>query len=191
MDARSPKRMENSLIFVYVLKKALLFIHAIVFQFAPSKAETSTLPVFSDNVLPSMLVYRGVIDLSECTAGFLKGIFLDSKDQLNAFLSSGPVPSEGAGANKAPPKEGPHLSKEEAYVLRASAVDACELVVGAAQVIEVPEDEEKQAWLRNIKLPQLDGWLWAVAKDRLDYRSVERFVETSIELADEHMSTSI
>lgn len=183
MNTRSPKLMGNSLIAVYVFKKALFLIHAIVLRFATSKAvplpETSTLPVFSDNVLPSMLVHLGVIDLSECTVGSLKGIFLDSKDQLNAFLSSGPVPSEAAGANKAPPKEGPHLSKEEAYVLRASAVDACELIVGAARVIEVPEDEEKQAWLRNINLPQLDGWLWAVAKDRLDYRSLERFVETS------------
>ncbi|KAG9046625.1 hypothetical protein FS837_003947 [Tulasnella sp. UAMH 9824] len=168
---------------VYVFKKALFLIHAIVLRFSPSKAvpipDTSALPVFSDNVLPSMLVHLGVIDLSECTVGSLKGIFLDSKDQLYAFLSSGPVPSEAAGANKAPPKEGPHLSKEEAYVLRASAVDACELIVEAARVIEVPEDEIKQAWLRNITLPQLDGWLWAVAKDRLDYRSLERFVETS------------
>lgn len=126
-----------------------------------------------------MLVHLGVIDLSECTAGSLKGIFLDSKDQLNALLSSGPVPGDTPGVNKAPPKEGPHLSKEEAFVLRASAVDACELIVEAAHSIVVPEDEEKQAWLRNIKLPQLDGWLWAVAKDRLDYRSLERFVETA------------
>ncbi|KAG8955919.1 hypothetical protein FRC04_006366 [Tulasnella sp. 424] len=168
---------------VYIFKKALLLIHTIVLRFETSKAvpipDTGTLPVFADNVLPSMLVHLGVIDLSECTVGSLKGILLDSKDQLNAFLSSAPVPGDAPGANKAPPKEGPHLSKEEAFVLRASAVDACELIVEAAHSIVVPEDEEKQAWLRNIKLPQLDGWLWAVAKDRLDYRSLERFVETA------------
>ncbi|KAG9018092.1 hypothetical protein FRB90_012330 [Tulasnella sp. 427] len=167
---------------VYIFKKALFLIHAIFLRFGKSESlplpDTSNLPVFADNVLPAMLVHLGVIDLSQCTVTSLRGLFSDSKEQLDAFLSSAQTEETPGGVKKTPPKEGPNLSKEEAFILRAAAVDACELIVETARSIEVPEDEKKQAWLRNVTLPQLDGWLWSVAKDRLDYRRLQRFVET-------------
>ncbi|KAG8908023.1 hypothetical protein FRB99_000841 [Tulasnella sp. 403] len=169
---------------------ALFLIHAIVLRFGgqtPSNEASSTplpipyttnLPIFSDNVIPSMLVHLGVIDLSTSTIGNLKNAFPEAEAKVESLLSSAPKPpTDTTSAAKEPPPEGPRLSKDEAYALRAAAVDACEIIVEQAREIVVPEDKEKETWLRKITLPQLDGWLWSVAKDRADYRSLDRFVE--------------
>jgi len=99
---------------------------------------------------------------------------------LDSLLASTPkVPDDTLpkiDTKKTPPEEGPALTHEEAYVLRAAAIDACELIVEGAKTIEL-DDKAKQEWLGKITLPELDGWLWAVAKDRKDYRSLQRFVE--------------
>lgn len=59
-------------------------------------------------------------------------------------------------------------------MLRAAAVDACDIIVQAAR--EDAKDEDA-SWRKEMTLPQLDGWLWAVAKDRKDYRDLPRFAE--------------
>jgi hypothetical protein len=56
-------------------------IHLVNLRFSSSPhdfvvPDTSQLPVFSDNVLPSMLVHLGIIDLSSATLGLDKS-FLD------------------------------------------------------------------------------------------------------------------
>ena len=69
------------------------------------------------------------------------------------------------------------LTAEQAYILRAAAIDACELIVEYAHSMDAAELEDRGLeWLREITLPDLDTWLWAVAKDRPDYRKLERFV---------------
>lgn len=69
-----------------------------------------------------------------------------------------------------PPTEGPILTTDQACVLRAAAVDACEMIVEKAHELNEP------CWLKDIELPKLDMWLWSIAKDRADYRRLERFV---------------
>ena len=69
---------------------------------------------------------------------------------------------------------GPLLTVEQAYVLRAAAIDACELIVARARTLDVG-GEVGLEWVREITLPELDAWIWAVAKDRPDYRKLERF----------------
>lgn len=55
---------------IYVFKKALFLIHAITIRFGDMNPapfpipDTSNSPVFADNVLPTMLVHFGVIDLT-------------------------------------------------------------------------------------------------------------------------------
>ncbi|KAM6502386.1 hypothetical protein JOM56_002363 [Amanita muscaria] len=55
---------------IYVFKKALFLIHAITIRFGDMNPapfpipDTSDSPVFADNVLPTMLVHFGVIDLT-------------------------------------------------------------------------------------------------------------------------------
>ena len=171
---------------MYCFKKALLTIHALLLRY-PNQPDptvpvpsTITLPIFSDNVIPSMLIHLGVIDLSASTPSLdLAHLFPDarSEDSLQRLLA---LPPEGhKDPKKGVPKEGPILTTEQAYILRAAAIDACELIVDTAHSLK---DDELQGldgvdlhWLREITLPELDAWLWAVAKDRPDYRQLERF----------------
>ncbi|KZT04688.1 uncharacterized protein LAESUDRAFT_737883 [Laetiporus sulphureus 93-53] len=173
---------------IYCFKKALLTIHAIALRFGPPESSssipvprTADLPIFVDNVIPSLLVHLGVIDLStsEPLLG-LSTIFPDAgkAEQLESLLSAAAPPSEPdtkAPQSKEVPKEGPILSVQQAYILRAAAIDACELIVHTAHEMATSGGEEL-AWLKDITAPELDAWLWAVAKDREDYRKLERFV---------------
>ncbi|OAX36088.1 hypothetical protein K503DRAFT_721947 [Rhizopogon vinicolor AM-OR11-026] len=169
---------------VYCFKKALFLIHAVKIRFGsvPSPPfpipNTDRAPAFSDNVLPSILVHLGVLDLSGATSHGLHKLFPDatSEDKINTLLDLPPEASQAVAQDtkKMPPKEGPVLTKEQAYILRAAAVYACEKIVeyvrGDGQL------SEEQTWMKDITSPALDTWLWAIAKDRPDYRKLERFV---------------
>ncbi|KAL1665929.1 hypothetical protein GGF50DRAFT_51724 [Schizophyllum commune] len=162
---------------VYCFKKALFLIHSVVVRFGSLNPppfpvpDTSNLPIFSDNVIPSMLVHLGIIDLS---ASALQHLFTNarSKVTIDSLLAA---PSEGKPLpSTEPPEEGPSVTAREGYILRAAAIDACEVTVKIARELEVPKDLE---WINKLTLPDLDAWLWAGAKDRVDYRSLPRFME--------------
>jgi len=179
---------------VYVFKKALFLAHAIVLRFGPNSTrpiksqlpipDTSTLPVFSDNVLPSMLIYFGILDLSQC-AEPLRTTF--PSVELAPLLRESQPSEDGRKRDSAfRPKvvaDGPTLSSEDAYALRAAAIDACEVIVRVAREIgdashgDGTLDAAERALLRQMTLPEVDGWIWAVAKDRSDYRLLPRFVQ--------------
>lgn len=146
---------------------------------------TSHLPVFSDNVLPSLLVHLGVIDLTTSDPSFkLTSLFPDAQkpEHLNPLLEIAESVGKGSARLKEVPEEGPTLSTEQAFVLRAAAIDACDLITEVARNLGDEEIEarsirgEDVTWLKNITPPQVDAWIWAVAKDREDYRRLERFV---------------
>lgn len=167
---------------VYCFKKALFLIHAVKIRFGSSPPfhipNTAQAPVFTDNVLPSLLVHLGVLDLSGATSHDLHDLFpgAESEDRINTLLALPPEASQGVAQDtkKTPPKDGPVLTTEQAYLLRAAAVHACERIVQYAR--GDGQLSKEQAWLKDITLPELDMWLWAVAKDRPDYRKLERFV---------------
>ncbi|KAJ7497122.1 hypothetical protein FB451DRAFT_1210178 [Mycena latifolia] len=160
---------------IFCFKKALFLINAISIRFGSINPppfpvpSTAHMPVFSDNVLPSLLIHLGVIDISGSPN--LPSVFphAGSPEQLAALLATAP-PS--IGDSKPSLKDGPVLSTDQAYILRAAAIDACELITEVAHTLQGPPSE----WLRDMNLPSLDMWLWAVAKDRMDYRQLERFV---------------
>ncbi|KAF9467261.1 hypothetical protein BDZ94DRAFT_1248929 [Collybia nuda] len=165
---------------IYCFKKALFLIHAISVRFGsitpPPFPIPSTIgsPVFTDNVLPSMLIHLGIIDLSASPS--LSSLFPNagSEGSLKTLLDV----HESTSVPKSLPKEGPVLTSHQAYILRAAAIDACELIVEEAQNLSsntLPSDNTLY-WIREITLPDLDMWIWAVAKDRADYRALERFV---------------
>ncbi|KAG6331551.1 hypothetical protein ID866_7536 [Astraeus odoratus] len=169
---------------VYCFKKALFLIHAIVIRFGSSTTapfplpDTSKIPVFTDNVLPSMLVHLGVIDLSKAAAHGLHTIFPDAGDEakINSLLALPQAPTD-TEPKKHPPKEGPVLNEEQSYILRAAALHACEQIIEVARSLDEDSLPVEHRWIRSITLPELDLWLWAVAKDRSDYRELERFVQ--------------
>lgn len=166
---------------VYCFKKALFLIHAVKIRFGASPPfpipSTAQAPVFADNVLPSLLVHLGVLDLTGASHG-LHNLFpgAESEDKINTLLALPPEASQAVAQDtkETLPKDGPILTTEQAYILRAAAVHACEKIVeytrGDGHV------NEEQTWLKEITLPELDIWLWAIAKDRPDYRKLERFV---------------
>lgn len=165
---------------IYCFKKALFLIHAIHVRFGsitpppfPIPLTTGS-PVFTDNVLPSMLIHFGIIDLSALPS--LSSLFpgAGSEDNLPTLLKV----YEPTSVLKALPKEGPVLTSHQAFILRAAAIDACELIVETAHTLtssSLPSDNSL-LWIKDITLPDLDMWIWAVAKDRADYRALERFV---------------
>lgn len=176
---------------VYCFKKALFLIHGLTLRFGSSSPppfplpDTTKLPVFTDNVLPSLLIHLGVLDLSGTKDVALRSIFSDAANEASVrallavpkdTLGTGTAVTLGTEPVKVPPKEGPVLTSDQAYILRAAAVDACEKIVGYAHQLDEASLQDSQKWIKDITLPELDVWLWAVAKDRSDYRELERFV---------------
>ena len=163
---------------MYCLKKALFLLNAVNIRFGSSGSQvpvpdTSSLPVFTDNVLPSLLVHLGVLDLSRASSG-LHDMFSTESDKLEKLLGKpDPTGDIVAALPKEPPIDGPTLSTEQAYILRAAAVDACEMIIEVAHSLD---SAQVPNWFKDIKLPDLDMWLWSVAKDRSDYRRLPRFV---------------
>jgi hypothetical protein len=161
---------------IYCFKKALFLIHAITVRFGSLSPppfpipHTSGIPVFTDNVLPSILIHLGVINLSESP---LSSLFPNagSDEELAPLLERAPPKATEKGI----PREGPKLTEDQAYILRAAAIDACELIIEVARTGEGIEED----WIKDLTLPDVDIWLWAVAKDRDDYRKLERFVLTN------------
>ena len=138
--------------------------------------DTSVIPVFSDNVLPSMLIHFGVLDVSQSAYKVHRAAF--GKLAVEENLAYTPTDVQGAGGPPMLPtvEEGPVFNEEEAYALRAAAVDVCELLVDAAKNLNLEDHVEENKWVKNLTLPELDGWLWAVAKKgRL--RSLTRFAQ--------------
>lgn len=153
-------------------------IHLVNLRFSSSPhdfvvPDTSRLPVFSDNVIPSILVHLGIIDLSSAILGLDK-LFLDI--DADALLQPDASVEK---TTKGVPKEGPVLTSEQSYALRAAAVYACEVVVNTARSLVITD--QNLLWVNSITLPELDGWLWAGAKDRVDYRRLGRFSLTDTE----------
>ncbi|KAK0241969.1 hypothetical protein EDD85DRAFT_820970 [Armillaria nabsnona] len=153
---------------IYCFKKALFLINGIRVRFGaassspfPIPPSTSHLPIFSDNVIPSLLVHLGVIDLS--ASPILQGVFSDSHSEkkVASLLETSDVSSR-----QGLPRGGPKLTAEQSFVLRAAAIDACEMIVAVAESAAL-----------GITLSDLDAWVWQIAKDRDDYRQLERFAE--------------
>ncbi|KAH8992769.1 hypothetical protein EDB86DRAFT_3175253 [Lactarius hatsudake] len=168
---------------IYCFKKALFLINGVSIRFGakdPSPfpvPQTSHLPVFTDNVLPSILIHFGIVDLSTAAPPALAALFPGAgadDSTLAALFAAAPEPAPSPVAKKPVlPVDGPTLTPAQSYVLRAAAVEACERILVHARAMSAAG--RGAPWLADITLPDLDNWLWAVAKDRADYRALPRF----------------
>lgn len=140
---------------MYLLKKALFLVSALHDRFAGDADTTvpfawprvEALPIFADNVLPTMLLTQHHI--------------IDTTRSSDALLASPPQPFV--------------LPRESATRLRAAAVTACAAVVARAH--EMAESgEEGREWMKGMTEAQLDGWIWSGAKEG-GLREVERMAE--------------
>lgn len=120
-----------------------------------------------------------MIDISSSS---LASIFPNvcSNETLPLLLAAAPAKSNSGSETTVVPKDGPVVTPNQAYILRAAAIDACELIVEVAHSLDIDSfssESDALDWIREITLPDLDMWIWAVAKDRTDYRQLERFVQ--------------
>ncbi|ESK85239.1 hypothetical protein Moror_11386 [Moniliophthora roreri MCA 2997] len=161
---------------IYCFKKALFLIHALTIRFTTAQfpiPNTSTIPVFSDNVLPTLLIHLGIIDLSHVDD--LVGLF----PVFDASTLQLPSSSKNDnGDEKQALEDGPHLTSTQSYILRAAAIHACERIIEVARSLDLSDDDKKEfKWINELTLPDLDMWIWSIAKDRKDWRrGVKRFV---------------
>jgi hypothetical protein len=156
--------------------------------------------VFADNVLPSILIHLGVIDLSTAVPALATlfhaagegdgggdGAAVANRPSHTRTPSSNmalllaatpetaaPPARTGKASTTVPvPVEGPTPTPVQAYVLRAAAIEACERIVVHAHAMSAAG--RGAPWLKDVTLSDLDTWLWAIAKDRADYRALPRF----------------
>lgn len=126
-----------------------------------------------------MLIHLGILDLTSAPGALSTSYHQLDPEKL--LSKAGPMSDVIAKLPKEPPGTGPALTIEEAYMLRAAAIDACELIIEAAHssnTIAIADQELAQHTHDHIKqmsLRELDLWLWGVAKDRPDYHRLERF----------------
>lgn len=167
---------------VYVFKKALFLVHSIAARFGDRTGsvpvpDTDDLPIFCDNVIPSMMVHLGVLDLSHAQVPSTLQTLFPSTTQMNTSALLALRPAEKRSGAKSETKEpvvdGPILSQNDALVLRAAAIDQCEEIVKYARTLEILEDK---AGLKTMTAVELDAWLWAVAKDVPEFRELPRYV---------------
>ena len=119
--------------------------------------KTTSLPVFSDNVLPSMLIHLGVLDITSCSD--LSQLFPDHSSDLEKLLAGAKVGGAVSVKLKEPPLDGPALTEKRAYILRAATIDACEIIVDVDTVEDNREaDDRSSATTRGFYVTQ--AWVY-------------------------------
>lgn len=142
---------------VYLYKKALFLLHALRTQVRHAAArppwaerlaahwqaqEPAPLPMFVDNVIPTMLVSLGILDVDESTV-----------DALHGWR---PAPAADAV------QQGPELAAADAYRVRAAALAAGARMIESARRFAT---DEAHAWLGAVTEAELDAYLWSHAKE--------------------------
>ncbi|KAJ9124600.1 hypothetical protein QFC24_003393 [Naganishia onofrii] len=187
---------------VYIFKKVFFLLFALHQRLTlrlqsnpqekiPQVPDVSVLPMFVDNVLPTMCVHLGFVDLSECSVPALRA--WGTAATAVATTTTTTVAAEETEGGKKKIIEGPSLSREEAYIVRAASLDAGRVAVERAHALAAASEgdgDDGLGWLADmteadlgkslpssINLSSKHGYLWSVAKDDPELRKVPRMVE--------------
>ena len=131
---------------VYLFKKIQLLTSDLHLRFSKSNPELfhfydfNELPIFSDNVIPTILNHLKIIPLSVAVDSTLR-----QRNLIEELLED--------------LRTGRETTMERSYIFRAAAVDACEIIVREAK-----EFPNANTFVRNMTAAQLDAYLWQVAK---------------------------
>lgn len=138
---------------VYLFKKVFFLIFGIYQRLAlrpkdsttrlPRLPDPKVLPMFVDNVLPTMCLYLGFIDASESTVPALREWARQNEEFKTMLREKG---ADGVPKEKKV-TEGPRLTAEEAYVVRAAALDVGRV---AMERVEELSGREGLAWLNGM-----------------------------------------
>jgi hypothetical protein len=126
---------------VYIFKKVFFLLFALHQRLTlrlqsnpqekiPQVPDVSVLPMFVDNVLPTMCVHLGFVDLSEGSVLALRA--WGTAAGAAATTTTTTVTTEETEGGKKKIIEGPSLSREEAYIVRAASLDAGRVAVERA-----------------------------------------------------------
>jgi hypothetical protein len=143
---------------VYLFKKVQLLTLDLHTRFSKSHPELfffhdiNELPIFSDNVIPTMLNHLDIIPLT-----IPEDATPRQRDIIEGLLED--------------LKTGRETTLERSYIFRAAAVDACEEVAQIAH-----EKSDGPTFLKEITAVQLDAYLWQIAKNG-DTRDTVRFCD--------------
>ena len=150
---------------VYIYKKAFFLLFALYQRLDPRSPCAGTdkstqktvpsahvIPMFIDNVLCTMLVHLGIVDLSECTVDTLRKWASSSSE----FRSR--VQGKSKEELDAIPKhvDGPRVTAQEAYTVRAAALDSGKIMLERVKELKVKEGFE---WLAEVDEADIGGSL--------------------------------
>jgi len=151
---------------------------------------TTFLPIFSDNVIPTLLLHLSLFSLPPTHSLASKFPSIPSASTNPLLSPTPPSPSEPDASveeskstktkSSSSPVGGPVLTVEETTVLRAAAVYAVQRTVEFVKEGRMDGVEGCEWMKEEITETGLDGCVWMGGKDRADWRKVERFVGDSI-----------
>lgn len=163
---------------VYLFKRIFFLLHSLHLRF-PAHQDWrvpntyTTLPMFVDNVLPTLCVWFHLFHTSSPPPAGMNTLV----DWLNSEHSNANLPrSKLETSDKI--VNGPKLSIDETYAVRAATLHLGQIITERAK--QLANEQEALAWLAHINEVDLDGYLWALAKDDKDLRKVPRLVFPSI-----------
>ncbi|GAK66481.1 uncharacterized protein PAN0_013c4703 [Moesziomyces antarcticus] len=162
---------------VYIFKRIFFLLHALYLR-CGDKPEyglpnTYTLPMFVDNVLPTLCVWLDLISTPDSPSpGMETLVHWIATANCNADLNREKL--DDLTANQ----PGPGLTKDETYAVRAATLNVATHVVARAHALA--QQDPALAWLAALNEVDLDGYLWSLAKDDPALRKVPRLVFPSI-----------
>ncbi|KAJ9474984.1 Queuosine salvage protein [Pseudozyma hubeiensis] len=163
---------------VFLFKRIFFLLHSLRLRFGEKQEwfvpdTKRTLPMFVDNVLPTMCVWLNMFSVpAEAPKGMETMYEWVRTKHCNADLPREKLTAGGKDA-------GPELSQDETYAIRAATLNVGRVVVERAKEL-AKEGKEGSEWLAELNEVDLDGYLWSVAKDDEALRSIPRLVFRSI-----------
>lgn len=162
---------------VYIFKRIFFLLHALYLRFGDKPEyglpNTYTLPMFVDNVLPTLCVWLDLISTPDSPSpGMETLVHWIATANCNADLNREKL--DDLTANQ----PGPGLTKDETYAVRAATLNVATHVVARAHALA--QQDPALAWLAALNEVDLDGYLWSLAKDDPALRKVPRLVFPSI-----------
>ncbi|TIC57693.1 hypothetical protein E3Q04_00292 [Wallemia mellicola] len=150
---------------IKLYKKALILVETISIELrgrsdVPFELPTAELPIFSDNVIPSMLLHWGIIEIPESSSHFdetTKRAFKHDEEEYKAIIDG---LEQEQQRDLGAVVQGPSLSSSQAALIRSAAVEAVRRMATKSPHSEV----------------EFDAYIWSVSKQD-HYRRLVRFSE--------------
>ncbi|SNX87044.1 uncharacterized protein MEPE_05754 [Melanopsichium pennsylvanicum] len=187
---------------VYLFKRIFFLLHSLYLRFGTNEDwklpnTYKTLPMFVDNVLPTLCVWFNLINVPKIDTFSDKKRMIMMKnliDWMQTQHCNSNLTRENL-ANLQNNISGPILTKDETYAIRASCLHVGQVMVERAKFLAEQSNfntitplqshhnhkdggvqQFNLEWLLDFNEVDLDGYLWALAKHDQDLRKIPRFV---------------